>query len=104
MAVAAVLLPVITDKKILFILALPVAVSGKQLMAAATGKIFLINILAVSIGAVAVAPSDENIIYVGEGENTMRGNVSEGLGGMWRSDDGGRTWKNIGLKDGTAYY
>lgn len=53
-----------------------------------------------TIGAVAVAPSDENIIYVGEGENTMRGNVSEGLGGMWRSDDGGRTWKNIGLKEG----
>lgn len=53
-----------------------------------------------SIGAVAVAPSDENIVYVGEGENTMRGNVSEGLGGMWRSEDGGRTWKNIGLKDG----
>ncbi len=53
-----------------------------------------------SIGAVAVAPSDENILYVGEGENTMRGNVSEGLGGMWRSDDGGRTWKNLGLKDG----
>jgi photosystem II stability/assembly factor-like uncharacterized protein len=37
---------------------------------------------------------------VGEGENTMRGNVSEGLGGMWRSEDGGRTWKNVGLKDG----
>ena len=53
-----------------------------------------------SIGAVAVAPSDENIIYAGEGENTMRGNVSEGLSGVWRSDDGGRTWKNIGLKDG----
>lgn len=53
-----------------------------------------------SIGAVAVAPSDETIVYVGEGENTMRGNVSEGLGGMWRSDDGGKSWKNIGLKDG----
>lgn len=52
-----------------------------------------------SIGAVAVAPSDETILYVGEGENSMRGNVSEGLGGMWRSDDGGRTWKNLGLKD-----
>lgn len=53
-----------------------------------------------SIGAVAVAPSDESIIYAGEGENTMRGNVSEGLGGIWRSDDAGRTWRNIGLKDG----
>ncbi len=53
-----------------------------------------------SIGAVAVAPSDENIIYTGEGENTMRGNVSEGLGGIWRSEDGGRSWKNIGLRDG----
>ncbi|ULQ54919.1 hypothetical protein KJS94_09740 [Flavihumibacter rivuli] len=53
-----------------------------------------------TIGAVAVAPSDENVVYVGEGENTMRGNVAEGLGGMWRSDDAGRTWRNIGLKDG----
>ncbi len=53
-----------------------------------------------TIGAVAVAPGDETVIYVGEGENTMRGNVSEGLGGMWRSDDGGKSWKNIGLKDG----
>jgi photosystem II stability/assembly factor-like uncharacterized protein/ElaB/YqjD/DUF883 family membrane-anchored ribosome-binding protein len=52
-----------------------------------------------SIGAVAVAPTDESVVYVGEGENTMRGNVSEGLGGMWRSDDGGRSWKNLGLKD-----
>lgn len=53
-----------------------------------------------SIGAVALAPSDESIIYVGEGENTMRGNVSEGLGGMWRSNDGGKTWRNLGLKEG----
>jgi photosystem II stability/assembly factor-like uncharacterized protein len=53
-----------------------------------------------TIGAVAVAPTDPNIIYVGEGENTLRGNVSEGLEGIWRSDDGGRTWKNIGIRDG----
>ncbi|HUR10007.1 MAG TPA: hypothetical protein VM012_01485 [Flavitalea sp.] len=53
-----------------------------------------------TIGAVAIAPSDESVVYAGEGENTMRGNVSEGLNGMWRSDDGGRSWKNIGLKDG----
>lgn len=52
-----------------------------------------------TIGAVAVAPSDESVIYVGEGENTMRGNVSEGLNGMWRSDDGGRSWRNLGLKE-----
>jgi photosystem II stability/assembly factor-like uncharacterized protein len=53
-----------------------------------------------SIGSVAVAPSDETIIYVGEGEKTMRGNVSEGLGGVWRTEDGGKSWTNLGLKDG----
>ena len=52
-----------------------------------------------SIGAVSVAPSDETIIYAGEGEETVRGNVSEGLGGIWRTDDGGRSWKSLGLKD-----
>ncbi|MEO8860079.1 MAG: hypothetical protein ABI358_01540 [Ginsengibacter sp.] len=49
-----------------------------------------------SIGSVAVAPSNNSILYVGEGEATLRGNVSEGHG-MWRSDDGGRNWKHIGL-------
>lgn len=53
-----------------------------------------------TIGSIEVAPSNENIIYVGEGENTMRGNVSDGLGGMWKTEDGGKSWKNIGLKDG----
>ncbi len=53
-----------------------------------------------TIGAVAVAPSDDRIVYVGEGENTMRGNVAEGLGGIWRSEDAGRTWHNLGLKEG----
>ncbi len=51
-----------------------------------------------SIGAVAIAPSDNSILYVGTGENTLRGNVSEGFG-IWRTDDGGRSWRNIGLKD-----
>mgnify|MGYP002655189963 FL=1 len=53
-----------------------------------------------TIGSIAIAPSNESVIYVGEGENTMRGNVSEGLGGAWKSTDDGKTWKNIGLKEG----
>jgi photosystem II stability/assembly factor-like uncharacterized protein len=51
-----------------------------------------------SIGAVAVCPADPNVIYVGGGEKTVRGNVSAG-GGMWRSTDAGKTWKHIGLAD-----
>jgi photosystem II stability/assembly factor-like uncharacterized protein len=49
-----------------------------------------------SIGAVAVAESDPNVIYVGEGEQTLRGNVSPGKG-LWRSTDAGKTWKYMGL-------
>ncbi|MBK9320539.1 MAG: hypothetical protein IPM91_18215 [Bacteroidetes bacterium] len=51
-----------------------------------------------SIGAVSIANSDRDIIWVGEGEQTMRGNVSEGHG-IWKSVDGGNTWKNMGLTD-----
>ena len=51
-----------------------------------------------SIGAVAVSSWDPNVIYVGGGEKTVRGNVSHG-DGMWRSTDAGRTWTNVGLKD-----
>ncbi len=43
-----------------------------------------------SIGAVAVSESDPNIIYVGEGEQTLRGNVSSGKG-LWKSMDAGET-------------
>src|SRR5262245_11075381 len=49
-----------------------------------------------SIGAVAVSESDPNVIFVGEGEKTVRGNVSSGIKGVWRSTDAGKTWKNVG--------
>jgi len=52
-----------------------------------------------SMGAIAIAATNESIVYVGEGESSMRGNVSEGLGGMWKSTDDGKTWKNMGLKE-----
>ncbi len=51
-----------------------------------------------SIGAVAVAESDPNVIYVGEGEQTVRGNVSSGRG-CWKSTDAGSTWQFIGLRN-----
>ena len=51
-----------------------------------------------TIGAVAVAESDPNVIYVGEGEQTLRNNVSSGWG-MWKSTDAGASWKHIGLSD-----
>lgn len=50
-----------------------------------------------SIGAIAVAPSDANVIYVGEGSIDIRGNTSMGRG-AWRSTDAGRTWKSAGLR------
>src|SRR5436305_71533 len=51
-----------------------------------------------SIGAIAVAPSDPNVIYVGTGESCIRGNISYG-DGMYKSVDGGKTWSQIGLED-----
>jgi photosystem II stability/assembly factor-like uncharacterized protein len=54
-----------------------------------------------SVGAVAVAPSDPNIIYVGMGEAEMRGNISFG-DGAYKSTDVGKTWKHIGLENSFA--
>ena len=51
-----------------------------------------------SVGAVAVAASDPNVVYAGMGEGCIRGNVSHG-DGVYRSNDGGLTWKNVGLRD-----
>lgn len=51
-----------------------------------------------SIGAIAVADSDANVVYVGTGSACPRGNVSPG-NGAYRSTDGGATWTHIGLPD-----
>src|SRR2546429_647068 len=52
-----------------------------------------------SIGAVAVAPSDPNVLYVGSGEGLQRPDLSVG-DGIYKSTDGGRSWRHVGLRDG----
>ena len=54
------------------------------------------QITAGSIGAIAISPSDENIIYVGTGSADPRGNISSG-NGMYKSTDFGENWEFIGL-------
>ena len=51
-----------------------------------------------SIGAVAVAPSNPDVLYVGTGSDAIRGNVSTGRG-VYRSDDDGTTWRYLGLRE-----
>ena len=51
-----------------------------------------------SVGAIAVAPSDANVVYAGMGESCIRGDVTYG-DGVYKSTDGGQTWANVGLSD-----
>ncbi len=51
-----------------------------------------------SVGALAVSPSDPNVIYAGMGETTIRGNVSLG-DGVYKSSDAGKSWRHCGLED-----
>ncbi|HEY6242757.1 MAG TPA: hypothetical protein VIX17_02355, partial [Pyrinomonadaceae bacterium] len=51
-----------------------------------------------SIGAIAVAPSNPNVIYVGTGEADMRDSISFG-NGVYKSTDAGKTWKHLGLEN-----
>ena len=51
-----------------------------------------------SVGAITVAPSDPNVIYVGTGESQLREDLTYGTG-VYRSTDGGETWTNLGLAE-----
>ncbi len=52
-----------------------------------------------SIGSIAIAPSDPNVVYAGSGEATQRPDLSTG-DGLYRSGDAGKTWQHLGLRDG----
>ncbi|QHN05527.1 glycosyl hydrolase [Granulicella sp. WH15] len=54
-----------------------------------------------SVGAMAIAQSNPDIVYVGMGESELRGNVMQG-DGVYKTTDGGKTWANVGLNDTQA--
>jgi photosystem II stability/assembly factor-like uncharacterized protein len=59
------------------------------------------QILSSSVGAVAVAETNPDIVYLGMGETQLRGSIMQG-DGVYRSSDAGKTWRHIGLKDTQA--
>ena len=66
-------------------------------MAARTGNRFLIREPVSSIGSLAVAASDPNIVWAGTGESYIRSHISVG-DGIYKSMDAGKTWKHMGLE------
>ena len=67
--------------------------------AGTTWKAIFDNELTLAIGDIAIAPSDEDIIYVGTGEpNAGGGSIAYDGNGVYRSDNGGQTWSNVGLE------
>ncbi|MGZ4832435.1 MAG: VPS10 domain-containing protein [Terriglobales bacterium] len=70
----------------------------KTLDAGATWKPLTDKEPIASVGSIAVAESDHNTIYIGTGEACIRGNITYG-DGVWKSVDGGRSWKHVGLPD-----
>ena len=56
------------------------------------------KISSASVGAVAVAPSNPDVVYIGMGEAALRGSITQG-DGVYRTTDGGETWTHLGLED-----